>query len=480
MMTSKYDIVFDQNPHGVFYAGQTITGRVEIDLAEVKTVSGVYLHFKGYSEVNFTEDVGTEKMMTSKYDIVFDQNSHGVFFAGQTITGRVEMDLAKVKTVTGVYLHFKGYSEVSWTDKQGIGEDRRMIHYTGHEDYIDIRTYLVGSSHGERFELSAGNHSFPFSYSLPYTIATSIEGKWGFVRYTAKVGLERPWKYDNTYVQPFTVLRHLDFNEINPDIYRPITVKETKVSCCGPCSSDSMFIVAEIPISGYVPGQTVAIKYDVYNHSHDSIEYFEAKLVRTDIYKCEYPRTKEKYVHSEVATVRTGGARSLQNVTIEQFLRIQNVIIEQFLKIPSLPPTTLTSNLISITYAISINVEVSGWGTNPQIYMPITIGTVPLSNTAVPGYCSAPNVTNEAPVVDQPRPSASEIPSAPLLIPEELPPPSYEEAIHAIPVNLQDEGQVPGIGWNPKYMVYQFGDAGASGSGTNHPTRQIDFPMPKQ
>ncbi|XP_055613071.1 arrestin domain-containing protein 3-like isoform X6 [Uranotaenia lowii] len=408
-------------------------------------------------------------MMTSKYDIVFDQNPHGVFYAGQTITGRVEIDLAEVKTVSGVYLHFKGYSEVNFTEDVGTGENGRTVHYTGHEDYIDIRTYLVGSNHGQPIELKPGHHTFPFSYSLPYTLATSIEGKWGFVRYTAKVVLERPWGDDNTYVQPFTVLRHLDFNQHNPDIYRPITVKKTKVFCCGPCRSDPMFIVAEIPISGYVPGQTVAIKYDIFNQSDNSIEYFEATLVRTDSYKCEYPRTKEKSVDTKVATIKTDGAGPLQNV-----------IIEQFLKIPSLPPTTLTSNLISITYAISINVEVSGWGINPQIYMPITIGTVPLSNTAIPGYCSVPNETNEAaPVVEQPKPSAPEIPSAPPLFPEELPPPSYEEAIHATPVNLQDEGQIPGIGWAPKYTVYQFGDPGPSGSGTN-PTRRIDFAMPKQ
>ena len=40
--------------------------------------------------------------------ISFDDNYHGVFFAGQTITGTVDIDLPKTKKVKGTFLTADG------------------------------------------------------------------------------------------------------------------------------------------------------------------------------------------------------------------------------------------------------------------------------------------------------------------------------------------------------------------------------------
>lgn len=60
--------------------------------------------------------------------------------------------------------------------------------------------------------LPAGEHSFPFSMMLPNHLPSSFEGQYGYVRYTVKATLNRPWKFDHEVKAAFTVLLHLDLN----------------------------------------------------------------------------------------------------------------------------------------------------------------------------------------------------------------------------------------------------------------------------
>jgi hypothetical protein len=60
--------------------------------------------------------------------------------------------------------------------------------------------------------LPAGEHSFPFSMMLPNHLPSSFEGEYGYVRYTVKATLDRPWKFDHEVKAAFTVLSHLDLN----------------------------------------------------------------------------------------------------------------------------------------------------------------------------------------------------------------------------------------------------------------------------
>ena len=60
--------------------------------------------------------------------------------------------------------------------------------------------------------LPAGEHSFSFSMMLPNHLPSSFEGQYGYVRYTVKATLNRPWKFDHEVKAAYTVLLHLDLN----------------------------------------------------------------------------------------------------------------------------------------------------------------------------------------------------------------------------------------------------------------------------
>ena len=63
------------------------------------------------------------------------------------------------------------------------------------------RTYFstierIELTDGESFRLPAGDHQYPFSFQLPIELPSSFEGEFGYVSYTIKVLVNRPWHFD--------------------------------------------------------------------------------------------------------------------------------------------------------------------------------------------------------------------------------------------------------------------------------------------
>lgn len=74
------------------------------------------------------------------------------------------------------------------------------------------------STLGDGFELPGGNHNYQFACTLPDVLPTSFEGGFGHVRYTVKIVLERPMKFDHKYRVGITVLQQLNLNNVSPPL----------------------------------------------------------------------------------------------------------------------------------------------------------------------------------------------------------------------------------------------------------------------
>ena len=61
-------------------------------------------------------------------------------------------------------------------------------------------------------KLASGRHTFPFSFLLPSNLPSSFEGAHGYVRYSVKGIIDKPWKFDHSCKRPFTVICLLDLN----------------------------------------------------------------------------------------------------------------------------------------------------------------------------------------------------------------------------------------------------------------------------
>ncbi|XP_066602845.1 arrestin domain-containing protein 17-like isoform X2 [Prorops nasuta] len=287
------------------------------------------------------------------FRIEFDQIS-GTFSPGEFITGYVIIDLLKPKQVRGLQLLVKGEANTSWErrkwEQNSEGHaDPEPVHYKGTEQYLLIKTYLVGNEGGdENVELPRGESTYPFSFQLPPNIPCSFEGEFGHVRYTVKAIIDRPWKYNHECKVAFTVITHLDLNEYSE---KCMGVKDDildNYSCC--CVSiGTMKANIAIPVSCYVPGQTA-----------EAVVGYEMCSRRVDIHRISLCLQQVAYFYArepsnDSRSVTTILAKTDQTSNFQKRGKV-------FLKfmIPAAPPSELQfCGLIAVNYFLVVHINVS-------------------------------------------------------------------------------------------------------------------------
>ncbi|XP_053690832.1 arrestin domain-containing protein 3-like [Sabethes cyaneus] len=380
-------------------------------------------------------------MAIKHFQIELDKSSH-TYYAGETMNGVVTLVLDAPKKIRGVSLQFKGVAEVKWTERRGAGKNRRVIHFHGRTDYMNHTTYITGSSDGESFHLPAGTHIYNFSCALPANLATSVEAKRGYIRYTIKVTLNRAWMLDKSYKMGFTVLQLLDLNVLS-NVRLPIKMDVTKTFCCWPCRTGPLHMSAQLPISGYVPGQTIVVMVTVDNRSERILGKIVTRLVQHTTYVSKTPHQETIKESSEIVQAESAASNETEKSCYEHHLFI-----------PPLTPTNISCEVLQITYRVEIKTT-NSFGWSPTVKIPITLGTIPLVSSAIPRF---EEVT--LPADQQCKPGASgEDPECNTNYPIELPPPTYEEVMNAHRVNIQDEDEKNEIGcedFSPRYLIYRF------------------------
>ena len=256
---------------------------------------------------------------------------------------------------------------------------------------------------GNQIEIPAGLHSYRFSCLLPPLLPTSFEGKYGHIRYTATLTIDRPWKFDINHKVGFTVLKQQDLNYENPALQIPTKMEIIKTFCCGICS-DPLYMSASIPVSGYVSGQSFNISININNQSGVTIQGIHCSLKKMIHYHSQSPSRKTREEIVNMAEVRGAGVKEHGRGNFEMQLAI-----------PPVPPTnTQFSRVVNVFYLLQVKAHTTGMHRDVIIRIPITIGTIPLACTvpATNGYApiqpSAP--TGQTPSPDTPLIG---IPSAP-------------------------------------------------------------------
>uniref|UniRef100_A0A182IW39 Arrestin_C domain-containing protein n=1 Tax=Anopheles atroparvus TaxID=41427 RepID=A0A182IW39_ANOAO len=295
--------------------------------------------------------------------ISFDDNSYGVFFAGQRLSGMVDIVLPNVKTVKGLILKVTGIGCVRWAEYHGNGT---TVMFSAREDYLTHSVELVRSETEDQIELPAGQHVHRFSILLPSTLPTSFEGDYGYIRYTARVVFERPWKFDLTYKIAFTVVNQLNLNSVSPPLNVAVVQEHIKRFHCGFCRSAPLIIIVKLPMTGFVPGQFILVTVDVTNQSNKSINEMKLKLRRQVQFRSKYPYEQKKSVYCTLAKYQCSGVDARGAAGYERRLLV-----------PPEPPSR-NDTIIRIEYFVEVTAKVPGMSSSPCVRVPVTIGTVPL------------------------------------------------------------------------------------------------------
>lgn len=350
--------------------------------------------------------------------IDFDNNPYGTYFAGQVVTGKVTLKLDKLKLARAVTLNINGFAETHWTESNDTGKDRSSDTYSGREDYIASQTYLVGSHLSTEVSLEAGVHVYNFACQIPATCPSSIEGHYGRVRYMVKVSLVRPWKFDQSYTRCFTVLKIMDLNYDSPLLRVPAHCETQKTYCCWPCNSAPLQLQMTLPQTGFVPGQIVPVDILVTNDSHIRVEVLQISLVMMVTYYATHLSTTHSQNERFIVTKLMGDP--VPNHCKKQF--------NYSLRLPATPPSCFNAcSIIQVAYTVEMKAKVKGCHMDEVVTVPLTIGSVPLSDhiqmqpREMQGY---PPQTLDVTGLSYPAVVATASPDG------SIQPPNYEEALH--------------------------------------------------
>jgi hypothetical protein len=318
-------------------------------------------------------------------DLDVDKDTVGVYTAGQTISGCIQVQLSEPIEIRRIYIEIKGKAKVKWTETYG----KTVVVYHAKEVFFKNVQIVIGSDK-KKLTLPAGLHQYPFSYTLPADSASSFHADHGKVFYKAKATIDKPWAFDEITRRDIPVAGIVDLNE--PSLFEfvsPITVDMSK-DASGLLSSGTVSTRISLSRRCVVPGDTVFLSAEIHNGSNHKIKKVWASLKQYNVYHAQKVKRQSK---------------RLTTVTREELIAPGEVgnWVNVPIVVPQLPPTNLGGRctILIVNYALKFYTD-SGL----KLSFPVVVGTVPVRCLQADGF--------QQPYLPETQPHAA--------------PPSYEEA----------------------------------------------------
>ncbi|KAK7101238.1 arrestin domain-containing protein 3-like [Littorina saxatilis] len=314
------------------------------------------------------------------FDLDLDKE---IYYAGETVSGRVLVENTENMRFTGIRLHIRGKAHAEW--KITRAGERRTIRQDEH--YIDDRQTLWGKGHGQEASddsnhvpiMPRGSHTFPFEFKLPESaLPCSFESKYGTIRYYIRVTLDIPYASCPQGVKYFTIIGpHIDCMDERLLTPAQGTAKRNRCSLC--CGKGPLLMRGMMERTGYCCGENVRLKVEIQNGG-DHEAWARCQLVQHVeffINKGVLGLTKEiKHVIAEAESERVAPHNSSTLHSLSDRLHV-----------PVCPPTMVeVCGLVQIYYSLQLFLETEQDRDAAEINLPITIATLPfrIPNTPTP------------------------------------------------------------------------------------------------
>lgn len=333
--------------------------------------------------------------MAPVISIVFDQAT-GVFFPGQTITGRVHVNNDKERKCEGISLKFHGIAHVQFSESvsTGAGKDRKTERrtYNATEEYYKSK-YFVWTDPNQ--VLPPGRMEFPMNFIIPPNSPASFLSAYGTVLHYCEARIKVPGLSKDAYCKrPYSVNSLLDLN-LDPGNRASQLRQGVKTLCCLCCRSGPITAAVRLDRTGYVPGEAIIVSGEINNSSSRKVTSTKAEL----------------YMSVQVLAV---GRNKLEYYRLMQLSQPEIpkggdcVWDGHHMIIPPVAASGLLGcNIINVSYVLKFTVQPQLPATPMVLDFPITIGSIPLLET-FQQFTSGPQMAPQPPLgfMDQPSTSA--------------------------------------------------------------------------
>lgn len=132
-----------------------------------------------------------------------------------------------------------------------------------------------------------------------------------------------------------------------------------------------MLIILTIPFGAYTAGQMIHYTFHIKNHTMSDIKGYSIELLKTLTFTAKNPKHRQRVsvnvLNSETST--------------EECFSQTDRFIEGAIYIPSTPPSTNSNDFIFVEYKFKAVMHLSGFSVNPELSVPIVIGTTPIKES---------------------------------------------------------------------------------------------------
>ncbi|XP_055017899.1 arrestin domain-containing protein 3-like [Boleophthalmus pectinirostris] len=272
-------------------------------------------------------------MTIESFSIEYDANNKdNVFSKGDTISGRVVLELSKETKLNRLIVKAKGKATVRWTEHYG---PRLHITYTAKEKYFSIEKHLLIDSTHDSKVTPVGRHVFPFTFEIPNVeLPSSFKGKHGKICYRLEARASRSMRLDRKAKEEFFILFNEDLSTL--DLMKPQYICSEKKFL----SSGNITLNMHTKQMGYLQGDKIEVRAEIINNSNKTItpKYY--------LYEKQsfYTRLKRKVYTKDIIQEKGQpiGPRTQLNDT-------------KVLDIPDLlPPTLLSCPILKLEYRLKL------------------------------------------------------------------------------------------------------------------------------
>ncbi|XP_059848395.1 arrestin domain-containing protein 5-like [Hypanus sabinus] len=314
----------------------------------------------------------------TKLELVFNDL---VYMAGETVEGRVILELNDPLFLYSVKLKISGKGFVEWIGESNECLDySRKIHCSNKEDYIQHMVTLWGADHdaeGLEQVLEAGTHDFQFSYKLNDSLPSSFNGKHGKIHYhvralcTATSGtialVEKDLKIQETF--------NLNMDPANklPLVF----AAERDISYwCWKFPGVAMNVTVDK--SGFVPGDDIIITCEISNQTPKYLRLISYTIAAEIKYKAFI---QEAFCDHYRELIEKTNLKTMQARIEAPPRQVTKILGSLQLPKPMFVTDMSRCKIISVSYQLVVAIPIPAHRIMVTTTAPIKIGTVPVRLT---------------------------------------------------------------------------------------------------
>ncbi|TRY85486.1 hypothetical protein DNTS_015649 [Danionella cerebrum] len=280
-----------------------------------------------------------------EYDALNERNT---FSNGDTLTGRIIVEVSKKSKISALTVKAKGKADVAWTESQG----EESVTYWDKEKYFSHTQSVIPEekAYGS-VTIEAGRHVFPFAFQLPNQgLPSSFKGVHGKIHYRLHAKLCRPFRASNKAETKFTFVARADYD--HSTLIAPQHDSKDKNVIFFASGNISMDIF--LPKSGYLQ----VVNGEIVNNS-------TRKIV-------------PKYVIYQKQSFFAGGQRTVytKNILKVKGEPLQSSSRHNLVRALSLPPEISPSinncRVLKVEYRLKVILDIS-FTQNPVIKLPFIL-----------------------------------------------------------------------------------------------------------